>query len=153
MYIDYFPEAVEIECVLDNFSELTKFELIKGFGNEYKEKIIKILFDSKYLNLIKLKADNTPVGMFGLIEVTKEVAGIFFLSTDGIYQGNMIKLIRESKKVVDEWLKEYKVLLDDCYLHNQKVMKWLCLLGFKPTGEIKEGGFATYYKGDKLCLM
>ena len=153
MYIDYFPEAVEIELVLDNLSELTEKELIKGFGKDYKTKMINILSLSKCIYLIKLKVDNAPVGIFGLIEETKEVAGIFFLSTDGLYQGNMIKLIRESKKVVDEWLKEYKVLLDDCHLKNEKVMRWLCLLGFKPTGEIKEGGFATYYKGDKLCLM
>jgi hypothetical protein len=153
MYIDYFPEAVEIEHVLNNLSELTKEESKKSFGKNYKDSFINILPLTKCVYLIKLKTDNTPVGMFGLFEETEEVAGIFFLSTDGLYQGNMIKLIRESKKVVDGWLKEYKVLLDDCHLENEKVMRWLCLLGFKPTGEIKEGGFATYYKGDKLCLM
>ena len=102
MYIDYFPEAVEIEWVLDNLSELTEKELIKGFVKDYRIKMINILSLSKCIYLIKLKADNTPAGMFGLIEETKKSAGIFFLSTDGLYQGNMIKLIRESKKVVDD---------------------------------------------------
>ena len=153
MYIDFYPSINDVYEVLDNLSELTKEELIKSFGEDYKSKMKNIFCFTTWVYLIRLKTDDRPAGLFGLIEETKEVAGIFFLSTDRIYQGNMIKLIRESKKVVDEWLKEYKVLLDDCYLENKKVMKWLCLLGFKPTGEIKEGGFATYYKGDKLCLM
>lgn len=153
MYVDYLPEAVEIEVVLDNLSELTKAELIKAFGKDYKNSIINLLPFTKYTYLIKLKADNSAVGIFGLIEETPDRAGIFFLSTDEIYKGNMIKLIRTSKAVVDEWLKEYKVLLDDCHLDNEKVMRWLCLLEFKPTGKIKVGNFAEYYKGDKLCLM
>ena len=153
MYIDYLPEAVEIEVVLNNLSELTKVELIKAFGEDYKNLIINLLPFTKYTYLIKLKADNSAVGMFGLVEETPDRAGIFFLSTDEMYKGNMIKLIRTSKTIVDEWLKEYKVLLDDCHQDNEKVMKWLCLLGFKPTGKIKEGCFFEYYKGDNLCLM
>jgi hypothetical protein len=152
MYIDFYPTIKDVEEVLDNLSELTKEEIIKSYGKDYKSKMKNIFCFANWVYLIRLKTDNKPVGIFGLIEETSEIAGIFFLSTDGIYQGNMIKLIRESKKVVDEWLKEYKVLLDDCYLENEKVKRWLHLLGFKPTGEIKEGGFATYYKGDKLCL-
>ena len=146
MYIDYMPKAIEVENVLDNLSELTKDELILSFGKDYRDKLINILSISKCLYLIKLKKDNTSVGMFGLIEEDKKTGGIFFLSTNEIYQGNMIKLLKTSKIIIDEWLEEYETLFDDCHQENLKVKKWLEFLGFKPTEEIKDGGFIEYQK-------
>ena len=151
MFIDYYPKENDIKVVLENLSELTKKELIVAFGEEYIKEILNT--QAICLYLIRLKKENKPVGIFGLIEEEKNIAGIFFLTTDEVYKGNMIKLIRTSKKIVDEWLKEYDVLLDDCHKDNEKVMRWLCLLGFKPTGRMKEGAFFEFYKGDKLCLM
>ena len=146
MYIDYMPEAIEVESVLNNLSELTKDELILSFGKDYRDKLINILSISKCLYLIKLKKDNCSVGMFGLIEESKKEAGIFFLSTNEIYQGNMIKLLKTSKIIIDEWLEEYETLLDDCHQENLKVKKWLEFLGFKPTENVKSGGFIEYQK-------
>ena len=148
MFIDYSPEVVEVEYVLNNLSYLTKKELSLSFGKDYKDKVINILVLSKCLYLIKLKKDSTPVAIFGLIEENAQSAGIFFLSTDEMYQGNMIQLIRESKKVIDNWLKTYKVLLDDCHKENIKIQKWLKYLGFSASGEIKSDNFEVYYKGE-----
>ena len=146
MYIDYMPEASEILCLLDNLSELTKQELVLSFGKDYQDKVINLLSISKCLYLIKLKSNNNAVGMFGLLEENKKTAGIFFLTSDEIYQGNMIKLLKTSKVVIDEWLEDYEVLLDDCHKDNKKVKKWLEFLGFKPSGNIKDGGFIEYQK-------
>ena len=146
MYIDYMPETSEILCLLDNLSELTKQELILSFGKNYKDKVINLLSISKCLYLIKSKSNNNAVGMFGLLEEDKKTAGIFFLTSDEIHQGNMIKLLKTSKVVIDEWLEDYEVLLDDCHKENIKVRKWLEFLGFKPNGNIKDGGFIEYQK-------
>lgn len=146
MYIDYAPKFDEVVEVIDDLSELTKEELVLSFGKKYREKIINILSLSEFLYLIRLKNDNSPIGIFGLIEEDCYSAGIFFLTTDKLYQGNMIKMIKTSKIIIDEWLKSYNVLFDDCHKNNLKIKKWLEFLGFEQTGNIKQGGFIEYSK-------
>lgn len=146
MYAVVEPDFDEIEYVLDNLSDLTVEELIFAFGYEWKKEIKTLLKFVKELYVIRLKKDDSAVGLFGIDEISQKSAGIYLLLSEEIKKGNMIHLIRESKKVVEKWLEEYDELLDDCHYENEKIIRWLMLLGFKPTDEIKSGGFITFRK-------
>ena len=148
MYKTFNVDINEIEYVLENLSDLTRFEVESAFGVDYKKEILAGINCAKEKQLIKLNATNETVGVFGLIEESKDVAGIFFLPTKNLCNGNMIKFLRVSKCVIEEWLKKYKLLLDDCFVENKKIVKWLHFLGFKVCPEDKNGKIRTFYKGN-----
>lgn len=146
MYCVIANDLIEIEEIIEKLSGLTVEEAIIRFGNNWKKEVKTIINLAKEKFVIRLKNSNIPVGVFGLIEESEDVAGIFLLLSEEIKKGNMIHLIRESKKVVDDWSKNYKALLDDCHYENEKIIRWLMMLGFKPTEEIKDSCFITFQK-------
>ena len=137
---------ITVEEVIDKLIGLTVEELIIRFGFEWKKEVKAIVNLAKEKYVIRLKENDEPVGLFGIIEETQDVAGIFLLMSEEIKKGNMIHLIRQSKAIVDDWMKDYKALLDDCHFENEKIIRWLMFLGFKPTDEIKDNYFITFQK-------
>ena len=149
VFIEEVSNKREIEDVLNNLHKKTKEELTLFLGEDYKEKTIDTIFYSKRRYLIKL-ADNSIVGVFGVIEHAKNAAGIFLLTKDKL-QGHKINFIRQAKKVINIWEKEYDLLFDCCYIKNEKIKKWLLMLGFKAS-EHKINDFRVYYKGNKELI-
>jgi len=135
-----------IEAVLDNLCEDTQNEMIKLFGSNYQEPIFEKIQDSEIF-VIRLHSNHEPVGLYGLIELDNESAGIFLLTTDNLHKGNIITFLKGARKQVDEWSKQYKLIMDNCDKKNKTIQKWLKLLGFKPS-DIQNKDFQIYYKGD-----
>lgn len=139
-----------VEAVLNNLCEDTKTELknICGtyVGNDYINNAFETIKDTD-IHVIRLKSNNEPVGLYGLIPISKTSAGIYLLTTDNLHKGNVIKFLREAKKQVNQWTKEYKLIMDNWYKQNTTILKWLLLLGFKPS-QYENEKFQIYYKGD-----
>lgn len=146
MYCVIADDFIEIEEVIDKLIGLTVEELITRFGFEWKKEVKAIVNLAKEKYVIRLKENDEPVALFGIIEETQDIAGIFLLMSEEIKKGNMIHLIRQSKAIVDDWMKNYKALLDDCHFENEKIIRWLMFLGFKPTDEIKDNCFITFQR-------
>lgn len=147
--IEEITEEKEIEDVLDNLHFKTEEELFMSFGIAFKDSILKEIKKTKRKYLIK-KPDGKNAGLFGVIEYNRNAAGIFLLTKNEL-EGYKINFLRQAKRVVDTWAKEYKLLFDCCLEENKKIQKWLLLLGFKPSCYI-ENGFRMYYKGDVKIL-
>lgn len=139
-----------VEAVLDNLCEDTKTELKKIYktsdDSNYLQCTLDAIKDSEIF-VVKLQENNEPVGLYGLIPQDNESAGIFLLTTDNLHKGNLITFLKGAKKQVDEWSKQYKLIMDNCYKQNETIKKWLRLLGFKPS-EYQDDNFQIYYKGD-----
>lgn len=158
MFIDNTtPE--DIDFVIDNLCEKVIEELKVMFGDDYKFLLSEQLYNLQLedIRTVRLKKNNEPVAIFGLIPLNEYpsiniIAGIFFLSTENLYQGNMITFLKGTKKVVDCWAKQYQLLLDKCYKRYSSVVKWLKFLGFEPHPESKGKDFQIYFKGDSTLI-
>ena len=140
----------DVETVLDNLCEDTKTELKKIFNSSENSDYLCKTFDTirhSDIYIIKLRHDNEPVGLYGLIPQDNESAGIFLLTTDNLHKGNIITFLKGARKQIDQWSKEYKLIMDNCYKQNKTIQKWLKLLGFKPS-EYQDEDFQIYYRGD-----
>ena len=135
-----------IEYVLNNLCNDTKEELIRLFGKKYFVNTFEII-DNTEIHIIKLEKNNEPVGLYGIIPQSETSAGIYLLTTDNLHKGNIFKFLRTAKKQVSVWSKKYKLLMDNLYKKNKTIMKWLLLLGFKPS-EHENENFQIYYIGD-----
>ncbi len=136
----------DIKFVIDNLSEITVNELKKLFGNDYKTQVFSKVTENKNF-AIKLKSTNKVVGLFGIIKVNNYAGGIFLLTTDYLHNGNIITFLRQAKKQIQNWEKEYKLLMDTCDKKNITIQKWLQLLGFMPSA-YQDNNFQIWYKGD-----
>lgn len=134
MYVDE-PDNKAIDYIIENLCDKAIDELLIKFGKsyEYDTKIYLYSIPFKNIKIIRLKNNDEPVALFGYIPLENNSAGIFFLSTNNLYEGNMIKFLKGTKHYIDEWSKEYPILLDDCYKKNDSVIKWLKFLKFEPT--------------------
>lgn len=135
-----------VEAVLMNLCEDTKTELIKNFGDDYIDETFDIIQDTE-INVIRLKSNNEPVGLYGVIPQENNSAGIYLLTTDNLHKGNVITFLKQAKKQVNEWSQKYSLIMDNCYKKNETIKKWLKLLGFKPS-QYQSEEFQIYYKGD-----
>lgn len=138
-----------IDYIVDNLCPEAIEEMKCFFKNNAKSQTKRYLnlIPKKYIQVIYLKQTKEPVAIFGLVPQSSTSAGIFFLSTDKLKQGNMILFLKESKKVVRKWEKQYKLLMDSAYKKNKLVVKWLKFMGFEPSQyEFEE--FQIYFKGD-----
>lgn len=149
MYADSNFTDSELKHVLNNLCEKAVIELELMYASEYKYFIFDQIkkLNTEYRTMIRLKSGE-PVGIFGRLPISDKVYGIFFLTTDRLHFGNIIKLIRETKKYIKEWEKSSKLIMDYCYKKNTQIIKWLLLLGFKPAEVKIEQNFQIYYKGD-----
>lgn len=149
MFVDNIKNISEILHILDNLSEDTVIELKKLFGETYKDNTFEMLVSrsiEKYL--IRLKINDEPVGIFGIIPQSKNSGGIFFLTTKNLHRGNVITLLKGARNQILEWEKRYSLIMDSCYKKNETIKKWLKLLGFKPSEKYQDNDFQVYYKGD-----
>ncbi|MCD8378060.1 MAG: hypothetical protein LUB59_04650, partial [Candidatus Gastranaerophilales bacterium] len=64
-----------------------------------------------------------------------------------MYQGNIVTFLKQARKQIDIWANKYDLILDNCCKKNEKIKKWLRLLGFKPS-EYQNDKFRIYYRGD-----
>ena len=137
-----------IEAVLNNLCEDTKKELKKIYSenSDYLNSVFEAIKNTD-IYLIRLKSNNEPVGIYGLIPQENNSAGIYLLTTDNLHKGNVITFLKQAKKQVNEWLKDYKSIMDNCYKQNETIKKWLTLLGFQPS-EYQDEDFQIYFKGD-----
>ncbi len=137
-----------IEAVLNNLCEDTKKELKKIYSenSDYLNSVFEAIKNTD-IYLIRLKSNNEPVGIYGLIPQENNSAGIYLLTTDNLHKGNVITFLKQAKKQVNEWLKDYKLIMDNCYKQNETIKKWLTLLGFQPS-EYQDEDFQIYFKGD-----
>ena len=137
-----------IEAVLNNLCEDTKKELKKIYSenSDYLNSVFEAIKNTD-IYLIRLKSNNEPVGIYGLIPQENNSAGICLLTTDNLHKGNVITFLKQAKKQVNEWLKDYKLIMDNCYKQNETIKKWLTLLGFQPS-EYQDEDFQIYFKGD-----
>ena len=150
MYIEVLNKRQNDFCkiifdVLENLHEDTVIELKKIFEKNYIEKTYEAIKDYE-IHVIKLNND-MPVGLFGVIPFQFKTAGIFLLTTKNLAYGNKIKFLREAKKIVKKWEVQYELLMDSCYKKNEKIKKWLLLLGFVPS-KYEDENFQIYYKGN-----
>lgn len=132
--------------VILNLSPKTEEEVKKVFGSNYTYGLVQELFDTE-MYVIKLKETGEPVGVYGVKELKKTSAGIYLLTTDKLHNGNMITFLKEARKRVILWEQQYRLLMDTCYKKNKTIIKWLTLLGFKPS-IYEDKYFQIYYKGD-----
>ncbi len=137
-----------VEAVLNNLCEDTKKELKKIYSenSDYLNSVFEAIKNTD-IYLIRLKSNNEPVGIYGLIPQENNSAGIYLLTTDNLHKGNVITFLKQAKKQVNEWLKDYKLIMDNCYKQNETIKKWLTLLGFQPS-EYQDEDFQIYFKGD-----
>lgn len=149
MYSELAHNEEEIKEVLENLCSDTVIEL-KMFINSYKEEIFEAIKKLSVSYVIKLKENNKPVGLFGLIPQHtangKKAAGIFLLTTDELHKGNILTFLKGAKKQVEKWCSEYDLIMDKCCKHNQTIIKWLKLLGFSPS-KFQDDDFQIYYRG------
>lgn len=147
MYSAITRNTREIKQVLNNLCDDTVIELVKTFGKDYKRQTFAILRRLSKKYVIRLKQTNEPVGLFGLIPLNDDSAGIFLLTTDNLHKGNLITFLKQAKYQVEVWQEEYKLIMDTCYKKNKTIKKWLRLLGFKPS-VYQDDNFQIYYKGN-----
>lgn len=150
MYQEPLTKLQELKYILERLNKEAIAELKKLLGNDYKNEAFRLIKSNSVEKfVIKLVNTNEPVGLYGIMSANKSssAAGIFFLSTDNLHKGNKIKLLRGAKKQISVWEKKYKLLMDSCHRDNKTVMKWLSLLGFKPS-EFFDDDIQIWYKGD-----
>ena len=111
-----------------------------------KQQVIRRLTGNNAF-VVKLKKTGKPVALYSITELDENCAGITLLMSDELNQGNLITFLKGAKKQVNEWCKQYKLVLDYCYLQNETVKKWLRLLGFKQS-IYGDYNFRIYYRGD-----
>ena len=151
MYPDKVQEGDE-EFVLNNLCNEAKKELTILFGDNFKFEILSRLKDVVHKFSIKLKKNDELVAIFGIFEVEKDIGGIYFLSTDNLKEGNIITLLRGSRKQVQSWMRDFSLILDTCFVENSSVRKWLILLGFIKVASGGDGVFEIFGKGDLLLI-
>lgn len=139
----------EIKYVLDNLNEPTRKECLKLLGLNFKKEIFKQISEQKEeaCTIIKLKKNKLPVGIFGHLEFTENVAGVYFLSTKQFFDGASTRFIREAIKKAEVLKNKYKLLIDTFDKKNTKTRRLLELLGFKSTNKTF-GIFEIYYLGE-----
>lgn len=149
MYAENIRRSKEVSFVLNNLCADTENELIATFGNDWKNHVNNELkrLQRKYY-VVKLKANNEPVGIYGLIPVKRKVAGIFLLTTDNLHKGNVIGFLRRCKKQIDLWQKDYELIMDLHYKKNETVKKWLKTLKFEASEMFQNDNFQVFYKGN-----
>lgn len=149
MYVDDIT-VNDINFVVAHLCNKAIEELRVKFGNSFRYDTLCYLYNVpfRFIKTIKLKKTGETVGLFGLVPLTDDSAGIFFLSTEKLYEGNMFLFLRETKKQIEAWNSKYEILLDDCYKQNKSVIKWLKILGFKPTAD-EDKNFQIYQKVKK----
>lgn len=135
-----------VERVLETLHKDTVAELKKKYGESYISQTFEAIRESEIF-VIRLKSTREPVGLYGLIEVSEKSAGIFLLTSENLHKGNLITFLKEARNQVNEWSKEYKLIMDCCDKQNKTIIKWLTLLGFKPS-QYEDEKFQVYYKGD-----
>lgn len=149
MYSELIRKSKNVTHVLNNLCNDTELELIANFGTDYRNHVQTELkrLQRKYY-VIKLKDNNEPVGLYGLIPVKKRVAGIFLLTTDNLHKGNVIRFLRGCKKQINLWQNDYDLIMDLQYKKNETVKKWLKTLGFEASEMFQNDNFQVYYKGN-----
>ncbi len=150
MYLDNVNNGDE-EFVLNHLCKDAKKELAILFGDNFQFEVLARLKDVVHKFSIKLKKNDEVVAIFGLLEVEREIAGIYFLSTDNLKEGNFITLLRGSKKQIERWQKDFSLLLDTCLAENLSVINWLKFLGFSKIPTV-EGKFELYGRGNLLLV-
>lgn len=135
-----------VEDVLENLCDDTVTELKKIYGTDYLRQTFEAIKDTEIF-VIRLKNNNKPVGLYGLIPEGEQSAGIYLLTTRNLHNGNVITFLKEARKQVKKWSEEYKLIMDNCYKQNKIIKKWLALLGFQPS-EYQDEDFQIYFKGD-----
>ena len=148
MYAEPIRSLIEVRTVLDNLCDDTVLELKYYLGNDWKNKTFQIIRAIKKERfIIKLKSNNKPVGIYGLVPVNENSGGIFLLTCDDLHKGNIITFLKSARKQVDSWLDEYKLIMDSWYKKNETIKKWLLLLKFKPS-EFQDDNFQVWYRGN-----
>lgn len=149
MYVDDVT-VNDINFVVAHLCNKAIEELRVKFGNSFRYDTLSYLYNIpfRFFKTIKLKKTGETVGLFGLVPLIDDSAGIFFLSTEKLYEGNMFLFLRETKKQIEIWNSKFEILLDDCYKQNKSVIKWLRILGFKPTAD-EDKNFQIYQKVKK----
>ena len=147
MYIDSNVTFPDIIYIVKNLCNKAIDELKILFGESYKVDTLFFLtkISPEDIKLIKLKQNKKPTAIFGIVKENEKTAGVFFLSTDDLYKGNMISFLKETREQINKWGKTYEVLLDSCYKKNKSVIKWLNFLGFEATNE-EDNNFQIYMK-------
>lgn len=148
MYCDK-RDFKEIKYILDNLNEATRKECLKLLGINFKKHIFEEISKQKEESSIifKLKENDLPVAIIGYLEVSKNVAGIYFLSTKNFYNGALISFIKVVIKEVKKLKNKYKLLIDTFDKKNTKTRKLLELLGFSSANN-KDSMFEVYYLGE-----
>lgn len=134
----------DIKFILDNLCDKSVEELQIICGNNFYNIVFDKIKQSEDKILIKLKNDNQPVAIVGIIPLSKtnKSGALFFLSTDNLKKGCKMHLLKESRKYILKWLDTYNEIIDQCYNKNFIIMKWLKFLGFS---EISKDENFNYY--------
>ena len=131
-----------VEYVLDNLREEDKIECINSRGINYKDSILNDLKNTKNKFLLaKTKKDNIPVliaGAWAKDNVNTSVGIVWLLSTKEI-EKHQISFLKEMKKEIEEYDKEFAILFNEIYKSNHLAKKWLKWVGFRfPKSETKK---------------
>ncbi len=137
----------EVIEIVNSVADKTREELIAIYGKNYHQPVCEVIFKAPEKHLIRLKSTGEPVGIFGLTHEGEDIGGIFLLTTDKLHQGNVLTFLRGAETQINEWMNDYKLIMDNWYKKNETILKWLKLLGFQPSN-IQNDEFQIYYKGD-----
>lgn len=140
----YRAEANIEDCkyILDNLRAEDKIEVETTLGKDWKELTLQALEKSGFPYLLaKTKENDTPVLIAGAWPTEKNnpsVATVWLLSTPEI-EKHQICFLKEMKKELEEYDKNFGLIYNQIYKTNHIAKKWLKWAGFRfPAEERKK---------------
>ena len=83
---------------------------------------------------------DTPIAMFGYLHVDDDTAQVWMLGSDELTQ-NKKWFVRESKRWLCEFAREFKVLYNFIDARNELHRKWIGRMGFNIVESVPDYGF------------
>ena len=83
---------------------------------------------------------NIPIAMFGYLYVNDDTAQVWMLGSDELTQ-NKKWFVRESKRWLCEFAREFKVLYNFIDARNELHIKWIGRMGFNIVESVPDYGF------------
>lgn len=83
---------------------------------------------------------DTPIAMFGYLHVDDDTAQVWMLGSDELTQ-NKKWFVRESKRWLCEFEKQYRVLFNFIDARNELHIKWIDRMGFDIVESVSDYGF------------
>ena len=118
--------------LIENLRKEDKKELKYEFGNNFKDKFIKITLNSgeKYFFADEFK---NPLAIGGVEKTTVDnlKIGQVWLISSKYFSFRNLELIKFIKSKIEDYQNDYDILFNKIYKSNYNALKWLTKCGFK----------------------